>query len=62
MIRRNDRLPEDPHGEDEQDHSAEQTEPIEVVPDGSILDGHKRFPEAQLLGYPEVSVLVRALD
>lgn len=33
--------------------------PIEIRPDGEIVDGHQRFLAAQALGWEEIDVLVR---
>lgn len=36
-----------------------QTTPIEILPDGTVIDGHQRLRAAKLLHWPEVRVLVR---
>jgi ParB-like chromosome segregation protein Spo0J len=45
------------------DEPRQQTaDPIEVSPDDTIINGHHRFLPAQLLGFPEIAVVVREID
>lgn len=37
-----------------------QLEPIEILPDGTILSGHRRWQAIQSLGWPQVEVIVRS--
>jgi ParB-like chromosome segregation protein Spo0J len=37
-----------------------QLQPVEALPDGTVIAGHKRLAAARLLGWPEIDVWVRA--
>src|SRR5262245_14825067 len=43
--------------EDMREHG--QRTPVEVLPDGTVLTGHQRIRAARLLGWTEITVVVR---